>query len=204
MGLADWFGKWVMCSECRNKAAKIFLGKVRCSDISCKKYDPQLVVPAEMLLKRGEAKKTFKGDFNPGANSLSVSYRNYLGQDRIFEIDKASLVAKAKRDCVTARVAPTGKRITLKKKFIKNWKEIEGYFSQQARIEHGPDVTVKYKNFKDKEMSFIGDSNSIKLAGDRISILVKSGNTKSPWFKRFILRKDRIQNFSEIERYITS
>lgn len=203
MGIADLLGKWIMCPECRNKAAKVFLGKVKCSDVSCKNYDSQLVVPAEMLLKKAEAKKIFEGDFNPGVNSLTVSYRNYLGRDGTFEIDKASLIAKAKGDFVSARVVPTGKRITLKKKFIKNWKEIDDCLIRQARAEQGPDITVKYRNFKGKEMLFVGDSGSIRLVGDRISILVKSecrGGHK--WSRRFILRKDRIENFSQIEKYL--
>jgi len=202
MGLMDFFSKWVICPECRHKGARIVFGKVSCPDSRCKKYDPNLVIQPELSLNSPGASKSFlRGDFDPGVQSLTVRYRNYLGEDKTYQIDKTSLVAKEQRNYVSALAAPTGLRINFKKKFIKNLSEIEECL--RAQLKEKQEITVKYRNFKGEEMSFIGDANAIKQVGDRIKIMVKYKGFKSWKWKKYCLRKERIQNFSEIGKYLS-
>ncbi len=199
MGLAGLFGKWGLCPECRQRGAKVFMGQVKCPNMSCKKYDSQLVPPTEALSYPNTGFKSFQGDFHPGFNSLTIKYRNYLGVDRSYEVDKTTLVAKS--EYVSAQAVPTGKRISFKKRFIKNLSEVEGCVNSQieAQLESQRKeilVTIEYRNFKGNDLELIGDANTIKPYGERISIVIKKSGT------RFYLKKRNIQNLGEIERYI--
>lgn len=203
MGLAGLFGKWGLCPECRQRGAKIFMGQVKCPNMSCKKYDSQLVPPAEVLSNPKEEyhrKSGFiGGDFHPGFNSLTIKYRNYLGVDRSYEVDKTTLVAKS--EFVSAQAVPTGKRISFKKRFIKNLSEVEGCVNSQIEAQSESKrkevlVTIEYRNFKGEDLELTGDANTIKPDGERISIIIKKSGT------RFYLKKKNIQNLREIERYM--
>ena len=195
MGLGDLFGKWGICPECRHRGAKISLGKVKCTSALCKKFDPQLVTPAQGIFKTA-ASKSLNGDFDPGPNKQTIKYRNYLGDDRIYSIDKTTLMTRG--EYISARAVPTGKKIAFKKRFIKNLKEIEDCLNTEIEkeLKSQREIIILYKNFKGKDMSFASDANSIRFEGERIFVkLIPSGRT-------FCLKKRNIVNFSEIERCI--
>jgi hypothetical protein len=193
MGL---FGKWGLCPECRQRGAKIFMGQVKCPNSRCKKYDAQLISPSEALNYQHPSEKPLQGSFDPGPNSLTIEYRNYLGIDRSYKVDKTTLNGLS--EYVSAQAVPTGKRISFKKRFIKNLEEVQDCINSQieVRLEKEIMVTIKYKNFKGKDLEFKGDANTIKSEGERISIVVKKSGT------RFYLKKNNIQNLNEVERYI--
>ena len=199
MGLGNLFGKWGICPECRQRGAKMFVGSVKCPNPKCRKYDPQLIVPPEALNYQGPAAKPLNGDFNPGANSLRVQYRNHLGYDGSYEVDNTTINANG--DSFSAKAVPTGKRVSFKKRFVKNLSEVEGAINQEIEAQlsessRGDMITVKYRSFAGKDLEFTGYAGTIRKEGERISLLVKRSGTMSS------LKIANIQNLSEIERYI--
>ena len=199
MGLFGKFESFVVCPCCRQKGAKKSLGAIKCRNVSCAKYDSQY---AQSVLPSGAPSRgvqSFSGNFNPGLNSLTLEYRNYLGDDKSFDIDKTTLIGKAAY--VSARIAPTGKRVSFNKKFIKNLSEVEDAINaaiveelNSPAIEYK--ISIKYKNFAGKNMELFGNTESLRSEGEKISVRV------GPRGKKFLLKKANIANLSEIEKFI--
>lgn len=194
------FSKWTICPICRQKGAKQTLGLIKCPNPRCVKYDPGLISPSSAVVSQRREIKSHSGNFDPGPNTITIRYRNYLGEDRTYEADRTTLGIKRKH--ITARVVPTGNRIAFNKRFIANLKEIEEYINseiikkQESRLEP-IEVKIVYRNFKNQERIFMADGNLIKTKGEKISIrVVPSG-------KEFFLKTENLQNLSEIKKYIT-
>jgi hypothetical protein len=195
MGLGEMFGAWIVCPFCRKRGAKKTLGFIKCANPQCPKYDPQLIPPSNVMVPPRKI-KTFSGNFDPGANTISIQYRNYLGEERVYDVDKTTL--HTKREHISACVVPTGKRIAFNKKFIKNLKAIEDSLNSiiAKEMESQVEIKIRYINFKGQEKIISVDANTAKAQGEKISIkAIPSGKT-------FWLKKRNIQNFSEIEKYI--
>lgn len=122
MGL---FSKTEICPECRTKGAvKTFLSQVKCPNPLCKHYDSSAVLaPSEVSHEKPQPRTSQAGVFDPGANRLTIQYRNFRGQDRQFEADRSTV--RFKKRHISVCVAPTYKRIALAKKFIKNLSDME-------------------------------------------------------------------------------
>lgn len=192
-----FFSKWIICPLCRQRGAKQTLGLIKCPNPHCVKYDSRLVPPSGAIVSQRQKMKFLSGNFDPGPNTITIRYRNYLGEDRTYKVDKTTLQTKGEH--ITVCAVPTGKRIAFNKRFIANLKEIEDYLetikepaSQLEPIE----VKIIYRNFKNQECIFRADANSIKSKGERISIkTIPSG-------KKFSLKTKNIENLSELEKYI--
>lgn len=120
MGMFDFLGreKSVVCPECRTKGAMQKSAKIRCPNRSCPHYDFQVSmqpVPGGVV---SNPSLDPQGGFHPGANAVTVQYRNHRGDDAVFVADRTTW--RVFDDCVSVRVAPRGARITLRKKFIRN------------------------------------------------------------------------------------
>jgi|GEM_PF-1293260 len=112
-----------VCPECRTAGALSSFKGPRCPNPSCSHYDSTLALGGFTEAPAPSMRSNFEGNFDPGADSLRIQYRNYLGQDRVFTGDSKS-VRKGKNS-FSVRVTPTGKRIRFKKKFVRNAEELE-------------------------------------------------------------------------------
>ena len=209
MGIADMFAKAVVCPECRSQGAKKGMFGVKCPNFQCAKYDAQLVpiggvMPPQVLSQAPQ----LSGNFNPGANAVDIVYRNYRGESRTYSGDYTTL--RASKAHVSLCLAPVGKRVTFRKKFIGNLNEVEDAVNrsvqallaaqaQEAKIPARP-VTVKYRNFKGHVMEFKTDMALLQSdqANEQRVIL-----RLTPKGKKFVLKKAQIENSSEIEGKIS-
>jgi hypothetical protein len=127
MGLGDLFKKTVVCPECRARGAvKTAFGRVRCPNRSCQHYDADVVYEAGERAQGAPTPGAVpQGTFDPGADRILLRYRNFRGDDTEYVGDRRTI--RFKKAHVTLRVAPTGKRIALWKKFIKNLEDLRPY-----------------------------------------------------------------------------
>lgn len=193
------FSKWTICPVCRQKGAKQTLGSIRCPNPRCAKYDSRLIPPSGAIVSQRRELKPLSGNFDPGPNSITIRYRNYLGEDRTYKADKTTLETKGEH--ITVCVVPTGKRIAFNKRFIANLKEIEDCINSQTIKELGLqlepiEVKIIYRNFKNQERVFKADANSIKSKGEKVLIKV------IPSGKKFLLKTKNLENLSAIKKYI--
>ncbi len=124
MGFSDLLKKSVVCPDCRTRGAvKIAFARVRCRNPACRHYDPSLAFASVRQSLAPEQPRTApQGDFNPGPEAITIRYRNYRGDDVEFTGDRRTI-----RFCkahVSVRVAPTGKRIALWQRFVRDLEEL--------------------------------------------------------------------------------
>ena len=114
-----------ICAECREPGAERGgMGKVLCRNGSCKNFDSRLLEkpflrpasPAAYLAEHS-------GSFDPGPNTVIVLYRNFRGEDVEFQGDRTTVRSGKRR--VSLRISPTGKKVSLAKKFVRNLSELE-------------------------------------------------------------------------------
>ena len=112
-----------ICPECRSKGAKSSFKGPRCPNSQCPRYDASVAGANLGALSNSSPLPNFRGNFDPGADAVRIHYRNFEGDDRVFTGDAKSL-RKTKRG-YTIKITPTGKRISLIKKFLKNPLELD-------------------------------------------------------------------------------
>ena len=110
--------KKITCPECRSRGAVKTMTSVKCPNSFCSHYDSSLLPSTDTLPTMSRPGSVLRGSFNPGGNAVTVRYRNHCGEDAEYVGDRTSI--RVRKMHVTIRVAPTGKRITLAKKFITN------------------------------------------------------------------------------------
>ncbi|MEK7858389.1 MAG: hypothetical protein AAB320_04525 [Elusimicrobiota bacterium] len=122
------------CPLCRCRAARLapWGDRVRCRNSSCKNADMELQrQPMPPLPPPAQAPLT--GDFQPGTGGVTIKYVNRDGEEKAFDAERSSL--KQKGEHITARVAPTGKRIALATKWIRNLSDVQGLLARSAKTE---------------------------------------------------------------------
>lgn len=126
-----WFEE--ACPLCRCRAARIarWGGKVKCRNSSCKNADMEL--QRRPMPPLPPAAPPLTGDFRPGSNGVAINYVNVDGVERSFDAERSSL--RQKGEHITARVAPTGKRIALATKWIRNLSDVQGLMARSAKTE---------------------------------------------------------------------
>ncbi len=113
MGIFDFlFGK-KECPLCGAKGAKTDGTRVRCPNPECRNFDGSVV----RMFGRPR-----RSDFSP-ASLLEIRYKNFRGEEKMFRAEADSLLLR--RNHVSARVAPTGERISLSRDRIQNLAEVE-------------------------------------------------------------------------------
>ena len=127
------FTKYIVCPECREKTAKKYFGKISCVNQRCKYFDEQywMEVKNNPQPVKETVYKPLEGDFNPGENSISIRYRNFRGDERVFTGDRITI--KRKGNHINVVVAPKGKVISLSRDFIQNLSEIEQYLPAENK-----------------------------------------------------------------------
>lgn len=133
MGLLDFLvglfsaGEKIQCPSCGTPDARWTRDRlIICKNPMCPYY--------ARAGQRQHAETTVPtvGDFRP-EHPLSIRYRNFIGQDRDFSAELDSIVRK--NNHLVARVAPTGRKITLSRDRIRNLSEVEERLPK--RVESG-------------------------------------------------------------------
>jgi hypothetical protein len=81
--------------------------------------------------KYKQPKRPLLGNYSPGAGSIELRYKNFMGQDKTFVGDYRSAYIRGRH--VVIRVAPTGKRISLNLEAIQNRDEVESRVAGNPR-----------------------------------------------------------------------
>ncbi len=76
-------------------------------------------------------KNPLSGNYSPGAGSIEIRYKNFVGEDKTFTGDYRSAYIRGRH--VVIRVAPTGKRISLNLNNIQNRDEVESRVAANPR-----------------------------------------------------------------------
>ncbi len=119
MGLFDFlFGK--SCPVCGTNGAKTKDCRTRCPNPSCQYFDGTL--GRSGVLRAAGLRKPRRSDYVPDS-LLEIRYRNFRGEEKTFRADENSLLRR--RNHISARVAPTGERISLSRDRIQNLSEVE-------------------------------------------------------------------------------
>ena len=140
MGLFDFlFGK-SKCPQCGAKGARTSGGRLRCPNPSCPNFDAALAASAASVRDAGpsaaaKAASAKRPSFSP-AQTLSIRYRNFQGQDKVFVADADSL--RRKHNHVSAQVAPTGQRISFSRDRLQNLDDVDAALSRNESARKGP------------------------------------------------------------------
>lgn len=120
-----WGKALKICPECRTpEAERTMLGKVLCRNGSCKNFDSRLMEKPHLPETRQPTSRAeLRGSFDPEQNAVVVQYRNFRGEDVKFRGDGTTV--RFRKGHLSLRVAPTGRRIALAKKFVRNLRELE-------------------------------------------------------------------------------
>ena len=126
-------GGGIQCPGCGTQGARQTSdGLVHCKNQTCPYFDAGLLFGRS--LRRRLADVPTRGDFRP-EHPVSIRYVNYVGQNRDFSAERDSVVRT--RNHIIARVAPTGRRITLSRDRIQNLSDVDAVAHQQ--VEPGQD-----------------------------------------------------------------
>lgn len=144
MGFLDYLIRWlsggrsilgssVQCPSCGEAdARKTDDGIIHCQNAACPYFDIGLLTKTP--LQRQLSTVPTRGNFRP-EYPVSIRYINYVGQTRDFSAELGSIYRK--KNHLVARVAPTGKKITLSRNPIPNLAEVEAVMPK--RVEPGQD-----------------------------------------------------------------
>jgi hypothetical protein len=132
MGFLDFLKgeKKFQCPNCgADGAKKAKDGGVLCPNRFCPNFDRGLEAAAPSANWTQAAKG---GGFAP-ARPITIRYRNFQNQDKVFTADADGTVRK--KNHLVARVAPTGKKIVLSRDRIQNLSEVESVLPQKVERE---------------------------------------------------------------------
>jgi hypothetical protein len=116
---------------------KMLTGHIKCSNPSCKYHDMSLSYhPSMGPSETARHQARLRGTFNPGANAITVSYRNFRGEDVGYVGDKTTI--RFTKHHLSLCVRPTGKRIVFAKRFIRNISDLEPLGVAESAVVSGP------------------------------------------------------------------
>jgi|MudIll2142460700_1097286.scaffolds.fasta_scaffold670167_1 hypothetical protein len=127
MGLSGLLKKSMVCPNCRTPGAvKHTFGRTRCRNPACRHYDPSLAYESvRPSLAPGQPRRVPQGTFEPGPETITIRYRNYRGDDIELRGDRRTI--RFRKAHVSLCVAPTGQRIALWQRFVRNLDELKQY-----------------------------------------------------------------------------
>jgi hypothetical protein len=126
-------GTSIQCPSCGTAdARKTDDGIVHCKNAMCPYFD--LGVSYGGPMQRQLSTVPTRGNFRP-EHPISIRYVNYVGQSREFSAEVGSIVRK--NNHLVAKVAPTGKRISLTRDRIQNLPEVEAAIPQRVSAGQG-------------------------------------------------------------------
>jgi hypothetical protein len=145
MALLDFLSRWlsgggripgaaIQCPSCGDAdARKTDDGIIHCKNAACPYFDIGLLTKTTPLQRQLSTVPT-RGNFRP-KHPVSIRYVNYVGQSRDFSAELESICRK--KNHLVARIAPTGRKITLSRERIQNLAEVEALLPK--RVEPGQD-----------------------------------------------------------------
>jgi|SRR5208282_5919222 len=129
------FDDAVACPKCGVWGAKKSFWKVKCTNPSCEKYDPEYAEAFRQSRIVGKpASEVFphlKGKADPNDYSLRIRYNNFRGNEIIYSADPGS--AYQSGEFVVVRLAPTGRRVSFKLARIQNRSDVESILSENPQ-----------------------------------------------------------------------
>jgi hypothetical protein len=137
--------------------------KVKCRKSSCPNFDQELQNRPMPPLPPASS-PPLSGDFKP-VGGLKIGYVNYRGEEKRFDADRTGL--RQKGEHITARVAPTGKAISLSKKWIRNMADIQGLVAQTAESD------ALLKSLTPVERQILGYHRKRKSTSPRYEAILK-------------------------------
>lgn len=126
-------GGELVCPFCGRPGAKQTPAGIRCPNPQCANYNPE-EFGASQDQRAAEPFTPPSGKWSP-ASPVEIRYTNYRGESRTFTAERDSLVRR--KEHIVAKVAPTGRAITLARKRINNLGEVEA--AMPRRVEPGQD-----------------------------------------------------------------
>jgi hypothetical protein len=128
--MLDFLWSWGTCPLCRAWGARVApWGRIKCRRSSCANFDEETERREPPSMKDAPA-RPLKGDFKPGDKALELRYVNFRGQEKTFTVDRSTV--RAKGEHVSARAAPTGKRLSFGKKWLRNLVDVQGLAAKTA------------------------------------------------------------------------
>lgn len=128
MGLFDLFWKTVKCPFCGAAGAKQRASHVRCPNSLCPHFDRTLL-EGGAVLRAAQAGSGSPLTLSTAGDQVAVRYLNFRGKQQTFVADRNSIVRK--RNHLSLRLAPKGRRVALSRDRIQNLVDVEQYASQK-------------------------------------------------------------------------
>ena len=133
MGLLDFLWKLltgtntVQCPSCGTEGARRTKDeRILCRNPQCPNFDSSQV---RGTLRQAKTAIPTRGSFRP-EHPVSIRYRNFQGEERVFEAEQTSLVRKSNH--IVAQVVPTGRKMALSRDRIQNLNEVESVMPQRV------------------------------------------------------------------------
>jgi hypothetical protein len=132
MGFFDFLkGAAVQCPLCGAPNARKSGNRVICPNPMCRNAaaQPPAVPSGGGLPAAAKAADVPRGRWQP-QRPLTISYRNFQGIDQTYTAEADS--CRRRKNHISVLVAPTGRRITLRRDRIRNLGEVEAQCAQQV------------------------------------------------------------------------
>ena len=133
MGLFDFLKSAVPCPLCGTPGARKSGDRVVCPNPMCRNFAGQQpsATGGGGGQSTAQARPTHvpRGHWQP-RQRLTVRYRNFRGVEQTFAAEAES--CRRHKNTISLVVAPTGRRITLRRDGIQNLAEVEGHFAQRV------------------------------------------------------------------------
>lgn len=130
----DFLWKQGTCQACRSHGALVsrWSSKVKCRNAACPNFDIE-TQQRPFLPSSPAASVPLRGDFHPGSAGVTLRYVNHRGEERSYTAERASV--RQKGEHITAKLEPTGKRVSFSKKYLRNLAEVQTLVSRAAEAD---------------------------------------------------------------------
>jgi hypothetical protein len=127
MAFLDFLSGKIKCPNCGREGAHKSGGGYKCPNPHCKWFDPELAPAGSgspVMTPTGPSAAT------PPAGFISITYRNFKGEMKTFNVDPASAVRK--KNHWSVKTSPKSCRIALSRDRIQNLNEVEASLPQRV------------------------------------------------------------------------
>jgi hypothetical protein len=136
--LIEMFGGGIKCPSCGTPGARKSENRIRCPNSLCGYFDPILassrpVSPAQMVRPVPPAAATPRtpGSSISSAQTVTIQYRNFEGQSKVFTVDAKSVVRR--NNHIVARLASSPQRVALARNRIQNIADVDLVLPERER-----------------------------------------------------------------------
>lgn len=127
MAFLDFLSGKINCPNCGAEGAKKSGAGYKCPNPRCQWYDPALnpAGSTRQVMTPGGTKMEFRS-----GRSVTISYRNFNGEEKTFDVDPESAVRR--KNHWSVKVQPKGVRIVLSRDRIQNLAQVEESLPQRV------------------------------------------------------------------------